>query len=99
MDVVLEVFDNFLFDRLYAKVLPASPVSSIILGDGVVAANASLGQTVGYIYTPSTSYFRLEPSKYAYMSSWPRDYVYRQALTLYLITWYDELRSAFRSFM
>ena len=96
MDVILEVFDTFLFDRLYARVLPASPVSSVILGDGMNAHNVSLGRTAGYVYTPSTSYFRLEPSKYAYMSSWPRDYVYRQGLTLYLITWYDELRSVFR---
>jgi lathosterol oxidase len=91
MDVILEIFDTFLFDRLYAEALPASPPYSITVGDGVNAANVSLGKTVGYIYTPSTSYFTLEPSKYAYMSSWPRDYVYRQGFTLYLITWYENL--------
>ena len=87
MDIILEIFDTFLFDRLYAEVLPASLPSSIVLEDGMTAVNASLG----YIYTPSTSYFSLEPSKYAYMSSWPRDFVYRQGLSLYLITWYDLL--------
>ncbi|KAL8746812.1 MAG: hypothetical protein Q9190_001217 [Brigantiaea leucoxantha] len=39
------------------------------------------------IIQPSSQFFHLEPSRFAYMSAWPRDNVWRQALSLYLITW------------
>ena len=92
MDIVLEVFDTVLFDPLYATLLPA--VSSQRL-----AANATISSykeeptafarpLATWQYEPSTHYFSIEPSKYAYMSAWSRDDWRRQALTLYLITWY-----------
>ncbi|PGH13187.1 hypothetical protein AJ80_06433 [Polytolypa hystricis UAMH7299] len=88
MDIVLEVLDTFLFDYLYAAVLPTpasgliSQVSNVLNGNNSTLANGN-----GYAYSPSTKYFSLEPSKYAYMSSLPRDNMYRQAITLYLMTW------------
>jgi lathosterol oxidase len=91
MDVVLEVFDTFLFDRIYAKILPSSLYSSLPLAlknDGHNTTNTMFpSQRPEYIYKPSTQYFQLEPSQYAHMSALPRDNLWRQGITLYLITW------------
>lgn len=88
MDIVLEIADSFLFDPFYAALLPNH-----------AAANATLssygGEPTSYAlphatwqYEPSTKYFSVEPSNYAYMSQWARDDWRRQAVSLYLITWY-----------
>jgi lathosterol oxidase len=98
MDVVLEAFDTYLFDRIYANVLPISsavtfdPVSTITAS--LKAVNATLLQEQGgalarssWQYQPSTEYFSFEPSEYAYQSSWDRDNIFRQFFSLYIITW------------
>lgn len=89
MDIVLEVFDTFLFDPLYATLYPAkTPVFS---------PNATISSMreapTGFVptawqYQPASEYISLTPSKYAYMSAWPRDDWRRQFLTLFLITWF-----------
>ncbi|KAK4540939.1 hypothetical protein LTR36_008447 [Oleoguttula mirabilis] len=38
-------------------------------------------------YQPTSQYFSLQPSEFAYLSQWDRDNIYRQALSLYLVTW------------
>lgn len=102
MDVVLEVADTFIFDPLYAKLLPAYPAALV--------ANATLSsireEPTAYArphatwhYEPATQFFSTTPSKYAYMSQWPRDDWRRQALSLYLITWYALSLSLFLSAM
>jgi Delta7-sterol 5-desaturase len=93
MDIILEVFDTYLADYCYAKAIPASGAS--IFTQGVQRAASSTFSSLregatpapGYAYQPSTAYFTLEASQYAYQSAWPRDSPYRQALSLYLITW------------
>ena len=93
MDVVLEVFDTFMFDWLYATVYPAStPVAFGNAAKGPIVSTSTFSSmrevpTAATWYAPSTQYFQLQPSPYAYLSGWPRDNVYRQALSLYLITW------------
>ncbi|KAF2750302.1 hypothetical protein M011DRAFT_396746 [Sporormia fimetaria CBS 119925] len=88
MDIVLEGFDTFLFDPLYAYLLPAKSAS--------FAANATYSSlreaptpysASKWEYQPASQYINLTPSKYAYMSSLPRDDWRRQFLTLFLITW------------
>ncbi|KAK0259477.1 c-5 sterol desaturase [Friedmanniomyces endolithicus] len=110
MDVVLEVADTFLLDRLYATVLPISsaissfdpistitaslknydlnnasfalpPSSRIHIAEGAIGLARS-----GWQWQPSTQWFNLEPSEWAWASRWDRDNVYRQLLSLYLIT-------------
>ena len=66
MDIVLELFDTFVLDSVYATLLPAkSPTFS---------ANATYSSAreapTGYLptkweYAPASDYFSLEPSKYA----------------------------------
>ena len=43
-------------------------------------------------YHAASQFLQLKPSDFAYMSAWPRDNVWRQTLSLYLITWYRHLR-------
>lgn len=93
MDVVLEIFDTFAFDYLYAAALPVQnpPYAKLISSLPATTLNATQAEITGsngYVYSPSTVYFQLEPSKYAYLSAASRDNPYRQALTLFLITWY-----------
>jgi len=91
MDIVLEVFDTFLFDRFWATVYPASnPSYAQNVAKHATATFSSMRELPTSIQ-PSTQFFQLNPSQYAYMSEWPRDNIYRQGLTLYLITWYVTL--------
>lgn len=105
MDVVLEIFDTFALDRIYANVLPIHP--SVSSFDPVSTLTASLkgydafnttgfgslegaqGEFArsGWQYEPATQYLPIQPSEYAYMSRWDRDNIWRQAVSLYCITW------------
>jgi len=94
MDIVLEGFDTYLFDRIYAHFLPATP-GSVAYNAFKSVANATVSSmreapTAHYNnfqYHPASKYISFEPSSWAYRSSWQRDDPYRQALSLFLITW------------
>jgi hypothetical protein len=93
MDIILELADTFIFDPLYATLLPAAQSPTGFGGNATFSSRKE--EPTGYAvphatwqYAPSTKSFSLEPSKYAYMSAWSRDDWRRQAVTLYLITWY-----------
>jgi Delta7-sterol 5-desaturase len=95
MDVVLEGFDTFLFDRLYATLFPATPGAATYNAfQNVANATVSSMQEIPaayqnkFQYKPGSKYLSFEPSSYAYSTSWPRDDIARQAVTLFLITWY-----------
>lgn len=85
MDIVLEVADTFLLDRLYAKLVPAGPAPYDLSKDDI-ATNASTTASL-WQYKPATSVFTLLPSPEAYMSAWPRDNLLRQFISLFFITW------------
>lgn len=86
MDIILELTDTFLFDHLYAWVLPAH-AAPFRFSDHL-DANAT-GQTFSaWQYKPATSLFSVEPSQAAYASAWARDNIFRQTVSLFLITWY-----------
>lgn len=91
MDVVLEIFDTFLFDRLYAMALPASKATYLnnMLKDVVVPSPtfSSMREAPTAIHHAS-QFLSLQPGPYAYMSALPRDSAWRQGISLYLITWY-----------
>jgi hypothetical protein len=92
MDLVLEGFDTFLFDLLYATVLPARTPGLALNGtysslrEAPTAAPYAAPKT--WHYEAASEYLSFPPSKYAYMSEWPRDDWRRQLVTLFLITWY-----------
>ncbi|KAJ5612379.1 hypothetical protein N7510_005573 [Penicillium lagena] len=90
MDIVLELWDTFIGDRLYSTLVPTSLSSSISLPAFANAANSSLalfGASEPFVYEPATQLLHLEPSKYAYLSAWPRNNAYRQFTSFFLITW------------
>ena len=89
MDVVLEIFDTFLFDRLYALLLPASSIT--FTRNTVKHAATSTFSSMREMPTAvnhASRFLQFEPSHFAYMSAWSRDNVWRQLLSLYMITWY-----------
>ncbi|KAK4960950.1 c-5 sterol desaturase [Elasticomyces elasticus] len=72
---------------------PVSTIAASLKGydyNNTFNAAASLAEgsyaRSGWQYTPSTQYFTLQPSEWAYMSKWDRDNVWRQLLSLYAIT-------------
>ncbi|EED15305.1 sterol desaturase, putative [Talaromyces stipitatus ATCC 10500] len=78
MDVLLDICDTFVFDRLYATVLPVKAFIS----------NDTLHDVGNQAYNKQVQlYYPLQPSQWASSSSWSRDYLPRQALSLFLITW------------
>lgn len=88
MDIVLEVFDTFAFDRLYATILPTlQAIPNGRNSPNVATSTFSSLREMPTVIHPASQFFQLEPTKYAYMSVWPRDNVWRQGLSLYLITW------------
>ncbi|KAJ6076614.1 hypothetical protein N7499_008595 [Penicillium canescens] len=90
MDIILEIWDTFIGDRLYSSLLPASLSSSVSFPAFVNAANSSLalfGAAEPFVYEQATQMIYLEPSKYAYLSVWPRNNMYRQFTSFFLITW------------
>ncbi|KAL1608378.1 c-5 sterol desaturase [Paraconiothyrium brasiliense] len=91
MDLVLEGFDSFLFDPIYATLLPAktpglSPNATFSSLREVPTA-ASYAAQNNWQYEPASQYLSFTPGKYAYMSEWARDDWRRQLVTLFLITW------------
>ncbi|KAF2666421.1 hypothetical protein BT63DRAFT_434175 [Microthyrium microscopicum] len=91
MDIVLEILDGLVYDRVYAALLPGSPGPNSLMG--LKNTNATLGELPtaaginNYIYQPASKYINLGPSKYAYMSSLQRDDPLRQFISLYMTTW------------
>ncbi|KAI1085724.1 C-5 sterol desaturase [Whalleya microplaca] len=83
MDVVLEATDSFIADYIYAWAYPARTVPY----DHPQFTNATEQGFSSWQYKPACPYFDIPPSKYAYMSAWDRDNIYRQSITLFLITW------------
>ena len=92
MDVVLEVIDTFIGDYVYAWAHPVRPAPYDYHN---AATNNGTDQTFSaWHYKPATAFFSIEPSQAAYMSAWPRDNIYRQAISLFLITWWVASHSA-----
>lgn len=79
MDVVLEAADWAFFDRFYSTVAPLTASS----------LNATYGTfaSIQKPYVPASQYMPLGTTDYTYTSALDRDNIYRQFISLYLITW------------
>jgi len=74
-----------------------APISTLAAGFKAYDVNATWDAATGLLagesarsgwqWEPSSQFFSLPPSEYAYMSRWDRDNIYRQAVSLYLLTW------------
>lgn len=95
MDIVLELFDTFVFDRLYAAALPLTPsmLAFTTVDELATSPNATWSSLreaatpAAYKFQAASQYVSFEPSNYAYMSRMPRDNLVRQAISLFFITW------------
>lgn len=87
MDLVLEGFDAYVFDRLYATLLPTQNlnITSQLASENVFATASCLDN---YDFKPASKYLSFPPSEYACMSTLPRENIWRQLISLYIITWF-----------
>jgi lathosterol oxidase len=92
MDIVLEAFDTYIFDSIYAQLFPATPGPATYNAIKSMTGNSTFSKSTAYYnnyqYQPASQYISFSPSKYAYMSSLQRDNAWRQAISLFTITWY-----------
>lgn len=95
MDIVLEIVDTLVLDRIYATLLPANPSSYLSqkFNNATTSTFSSLreGATMApqptYVFKPASQYLSLNPTDWAYKSSWPRDNIFRQGISLFFIVW------------
>lgn len=85
MDIPLEIADHFVGDYVYAWLLPAASASRDSPHD---LHNGTRQILSNWEYQPSTYLLYLEPSQAAYEGVWPRNNIYRQSISLFLLTWY-----------
>lgn len=87
MDIALELCDTFLFDHMYKAILPAQPAPYNLHNGGGNATTLDYRAASKWQFKPASSLLSFTPRDAAYMSAWDRDNVYRQNLSLFLITW------------
>lgn len=86
MDIVLELIDTVIADRVYAHLFPINSDLNGLANEAV--NNASIHRKIlSWKWQPATKFFNIEPTQAAYMSSLSRDDPYRQLVTLYFISW------------
>ncbi|TVY88002.1 Delta(7)-sterol 5(6)-desaturase [Lachnellula willkommii] len=87
MDIALELCDTYAFDYIYSALLPASS-SPYNLNDGFSNATTFDAKAASpWQWHPASQFLSFPPTDAAYMSQWPRDNIYRQFLSLFLIMW------------
>jgi lathosterol oxidase len=94
MDIVLEGFDTYLFDPIYASIFPVAPKSAAynaFSGNGsasiATVKDIPTPQYNNWEYRPASQFLSFKPSSWAYQSSWQRDDPWRQFISLFTITW------------
>ena len=90
MDIVLELADYLFFDRLYATLLPKTrfePSPPRPAGTTTFSSRREVPTLHPSSYQPASQFLNLGFSSFANRSDWPRDFVGRQAISLFLITW------------
>ncbi|KAF2181166.1 C-5 sterol desaturas-like protein [Zopfia rhizophila CBS 207.26] len=87
MDIVLEFFDTFAFDAMWATLLPAKQPAYAPNATSSVRETPTALPPTTWQFVPASDYLSFTPRKYACMSQWPRDDWRRQLVTLFLITW------------
>jgi lathosterol oxidase len=101
MDIALELCDKYIFDHIFAALLPAANVSYGLDNASMNSTLLELSASSTWQYAPATKFFSFQPGEAAYLSQWNRDNIYRQFISLYFITWlvasYSPLSSIFNS--
>ncbi|CCU82508.1 ERG3/sterol delta 5,6-desaturase [Blumeria hordei DH14] len=84
MDIALEIYDTYLFDDLYAKLLPSKYIHRYVTNNSTLDSLESIPQ---WQFRPASSLETFSPRDAALSSLWNRDNIYRQAISLFIITW------------
>jgi lathosterol oxidase len=87
MDIALELCDTYAFDYIYASLLPVQPAPYNLQGGLSNSSISSLKAASPYQWQPASKILSFPPGDAAWMSQWTRDNIYRQALSLFFITW------------
>ncbi|KAJ8068372.1 hypothetical protein OCU04_003934 [Sclerotinia nivalis] len=87
MDIALELTDKYFFDHFYSTLLPAKSILLNAVGEQINGTTLNAKTASTWQYHPSNSFLQFEPTDAAYTSQWDRDNIYRQAFSLFLITW------------
>lgn len=89
MDIALELCDTYFFDYLYSAILPAQSAVYTSSKDGLNnTTSLHSRQPSSWQFEPATQFISFPPGEAAYTSQWMRDNIYRQFLSLVLVTWY-----------
>ncbi|KAK9380795.1 uncharacterized protein V2V93DRAFT_369597 [Kockiozyma suomiensis] len=92
MDIVLEATDKYVFDSIYATLFPVPAAVHSVIQASVPSSELFevLLKNLSLSYIPAEPYeFTLfPPGQEAYLSTVARSNVYRQTLSLFLITWF-----------
>ncbi|KID76771.1 uncharacterized protein G6M90_00g071150 [Metarhizium brunneum] len=84
MDVVLDLYETYIGDHVYARLLPAHPPPY----DADLFANTTIFPFgLECEYKPPTKYFTVRPSPAVCQSAWARDNILRQSIDLFLLLW------------
>lgn len=84
MDVVLDLYETYIGDHVYARLLPAHPPPY----DADLFANTTIFPFgLECEYKPPTKYFTVRPSPAVCQSAWTRDNILRQSIDLFLLLW------------
>ena len=91
MDIGLEFCDTFIFDHLYAALLPLQPTPYNLKDGYSNSSMIDIRAASPWVHHPTTQFLNFRPRDAAYMSQWTRDNYYRQCMSLFLITWLVDL--------
>ncbi|KAL0576485.1 c-5 sterol desaturase [Marasmius crinis-equi] len=90
MDLVLEIFDDVLLDKVWASLVPLTAVANGNSTLPLVAATSKWSQLVSHLPHPpiyiNDTLYNAASSSVQNVSAWPRTYVPRQILSLSVIT-------------
>ena len=94
MDLVLEFSDKYIFDYIYATLLPldAAPRFHPNGTFSSIRVSPTTYPVSTWEFKPASQFLQFQPSQYAYMSQWNRDYWIRQFVSFFFITWYVNIQ-------
>ncbi|KAJ7639001.1 fatty acid hydroxylase [Roridomyces roridus] len=89
MDFILDVLDTYLLDSVYAKLVPSSAFASSshnVSATAYLPASSQWSKIVSYLPRPPITLDVASQAALVQPSAWPRDYIPRQLVSLFVFT-------------
>ncbi|KAJ8082508.1 c-5 sterol desaturase [Marasmius tenuissimus] len=90
MDLVLEIADDLLLDKVWAKLVPLTSIANGTAAIPLLSSTSKWSQLVSYLPHPPVTIedtlYSAASSSIQHVSAWPRTYIPRQILSLSVIT-------------